>query len=70
MAKRLSDVARVQQYFETADVSAAQVMLEIAGGIVKRRNGDQPATPRKQRSDKGTKRQGELLPAAEDGAKA
>jgi hypothetical protein len=61
MAKRVSEIQRIQTYFEDAPLEAANVILEIATGIVKRRNGiSTPVAPRKQRSDKGTKRQDAL----------
>lgn len=61
MAKRISEIARVQEFFETASIEQAKLMLEIISGIVKRRNGGTVAAPRKTRADKGPKRGQENL---------
>jgi hypothetical protein len=63
MAKRTTEIQRIQTYFETAEPAAIQVAYEVIQGIVKRRNG--ASTPaRKVRADKGTKRQ-DALPLSE-----
>jgi len=60
MANKKSDEARIQEYFETANIAKAEVMLELAKATVKRRQNQEKSTTVRRKTKETIARSGDF----------